>query len=281
MKQFALLIVVWIVISRSLAYTATEMYDRTNLWYGSESNFDEVWTGIMASLQPPSNVLMEIRAYQATNQIPVLAEVMASNRSYAISRGLDPNVITWSKAEARSLDTPPLLEEGESYDHQRGRHLMALMGVPHGEEMAICSNWTMPTNIVVGGTSYTFTTDDSSYFHVVASTNAMKSLAKGYLERCPNGREARIHAFAQRMFLISGGTTVSHALSLSVRNLDSSTNMMFLCSTRGIPDIRDVLIYNNLVLHMCAETNTVNAAAFAAEIINAGLPESERIVVTQ
>ena len=158
---------------------------------------------------------------------------------------------------------------------------MALMGVSHGEETAICTNWTMPTNIVVGGNSYTFTTDDSSFFHVVALTNVTEYLAKGYLERCSNGREARIHGFAQRMSFISVGTTVSHALSLSVRNLDPSTNMMFLCSTHGIPDIRDVLIYKNLVLHMCAETNAVNAVAFAAEIINAGLPESERVAVEQ
>ena len=156
---------------------------------------------------------------------------------------------------------------------------MALMGVTHGDETVVCNTWTMPTNILVCGISYSFATDDRSYFHVVSTTNAQKSLAKGYLERCANGKEARIHGFAQRKALITAGTPLTQALNLSVRNLDSATNMLFLCSSHGNPSVRDVLIYKNLVLHMCAETNTVNAAALAAEIINAGLPEGERVAL--
>ncbi len=108
MKSTVLLHLSLIAMQICMAYSDTKM---TNLWYGSESDFDEVWTGIMQSMSSPSNVVMEYHAFQATNRIPVLAEVMASNRVYAISRGLNPSVITWSDTEYRSLATPPLLEE--------------------------------------------------------------------------------------------------------------------------------------------------------------------------
>ena len=258
-------------MSACMAYTDAEMYDRTNLWYGSESNFDEVWAGILASMRPPSNVVIEYEAFQATNRIPVLAELMASNRVYAISMGWNPNVITWSEAEARSFETPPLPEEGETPGHQRGRHLMALMGVPHAEETVLCENWTLPTNIIVNGQSYSVTTDSFEYIHVVLSADPSDESARCRLFQFPDAREARISGFMQRVTTLGA---VNEALNLSVVNLDSATNMMFLCSKHGSPSRRDVLIYKNLVLHMYAPTN---APLFAAEIINAGLPEEDRI----
>lgn len=178
-KSFFLFVASLIILLRCIAYTDAEMHDQTNLWYGSEANLDEVWAGILESMKPPTNVIMEYEAFQVTNRIPVLAEIMASNREYAVRMGLDTNVIS----------------------------------------------------------------------------------------------------FAQRKALITAGTSLTQALNLSVRNLDSATNMLFLCSSHGNPSVRDVLIYKNLVLHMCAETNTVNAAALAAEIINAGLPEGERVAL--
>ena len=273
MRLAIVMIVVLSCTSSCLANADAEMYDRTNLWYGSESNFDEIWRGIMNSMSSPSNVVMEVRAFQATNKIPVLAEVIASNREYSVRMGLDTSILTWSEAEYRSLSTPPLPEEGEGRDRQNGRHLMALMGVPHGDEAIMCNNWVMPTNIFVGGKSYSVTTDLFECIHVVSPTNAQAEFASGRLDWCANGREARIHGFAQRVAGTSLGT-VNHALNLSVINLDTATNMMFICSPPGPPCQRDVLIYKNMVLHMYASTN---AASFAAEIINEGLPEGDRI----
>ena len=83
MRLAIVMIVVLSCTSSCLANADAEMYDRTNLWYGSESNFDEIWRGIMNSMSSPSNVVMEVRAFQATNKIPVLAEVIASNREYS------------------------------------------------------------------------------------------------------------------------------------------------------------------------------------------------------
>lgn len=129
MKFSFLMIAVLIAMPRCMAYTNAEMHDQTNLWYGSEANLDEVWAGILESMKPPTNVIMEYEAFQVTNRIPVLAEIMALNREYAVRMGLDTNVITWSLDEYRSLMTPPPLELGESRTRQEGRHLMALMGV--------------------------------------------------------------------------------------------------------------------------------------------------------
>ena len=253
-----------------MAYSDTEM---TNLWYGSESDFDEVWTGIMQSMSSPSNVVMEYHAFQATNRIPVLAEVMASNRVYAISRGLNPSVITWSDAEYRSLATPPLLEEGEDSSRQKARHVMALMGVPHGDEMVICESWMMPTNVILQGKSYSVVTDEFDYVHVTSPTNSSIEFARGRLLCFINGKEARIGGFMERV-ATTPHSAITAALNISVSNLDPATNMMFLCSKDGRPSRRDVLIYKNLVLRLYAPTN---APLFAATIINEGLPEEERI----
>lgn len=270
MKSTVLLYLGLIVMQTSMAYSDTEM---TNLWYGSESDFDEVWTGIMQSMSSPSNVVMEYHAFQATNRIPVLAEVMASNRVYAISRGLNPSVITWSDAEYRSLATPPLLEEGEDSSRQKARHVMALMGVPHGDEMAICESWMMPTNVILQGKSYSVVTDKFDYVHVTSPTNSSIEFARGRLLCFINGKEARIGGFMERV-ATTPHSAITAALNISVSNLDPATNMMFLCSKDGRPSRRDVLIYKNLVLRLYAPTN---APLFAATIINEGLPEEERI----
>ena len=271
MKILSVLVMIVLSFQICKAETTSEAYDRTNLWYGSEANHDEVWNRIQASIRPPSNVIMEVEAFQATNKIPVLHEVIASNVAYAVSRGLDTNIITWSEAEARSLETPPLPEEGESSAHQGGRHLMALMGVPHADETALCENWMLPTNIIVNGQSYSVITDSFEYIHVVLSAGPSDESARGRLFQFSDAREARISGFMQRITTLGA---VNEALNLSVVNLDPATNMMFLCSKRGSPSRRDVLIYKNLVLHMYAPTN---APFFAAEIINAGLPENERV----
>lgn len=271
MKTAVFSVIFMLTIPICATETAAEAYDRTNRWYGVEANYDEVWESIQASMMPPSNVIMEVRAFQATNRIPVLAEVMASNRVYAISKGLDPRVITWSEAESRSLNTPPLPEDGEIRPHQDARHLMALMGVPDGDATVTCNNWVMPTNIYVNGQSYSVKTNCFESVSVALSTDALNEVARGQLLRFTNGKEARIGGFMQRETSLG---TVNEALNLSVMNLDPATNMMFLCSKDGRPSRRDVLIYKNLVLRLYAPTN---APLFAATIINEGLPEEERI----
>ncbi len=274
MKSTVLLVLSLFTMQTCIAYSDTEMYDRTNLWYGSETDFDEVWTGIMQSMSSPSNVVMEYHAFQATNRIPVLSEVMASNRVYAISRGLNPSVITWSDAEYRSLATPPPLEEGEAPGRQKARHVMALMGVSHGDEMAICESWMMPTNVILEGKSYSVVTDEFDYVHVTSPTNSIE-FARGRLLYFANGKEARIGGFMERV-ATTPLTAITSALNTSVTNLDPATNMVFLCSKDGRPSTHDVLIYKNLVLRLYAPTNAVG---FAAAIINAGLPEGERITL--
>ena len=52
--------------------------------------------------------------------------------------------------------------------------------------------------------------------------------------------------------------------------------MLYLSSKEGISPACNVLIHKNLVLHMCAQTNAVE---FAVAILNAGLPENERIAM--
>jgi len=106
---------------------------------------------------------------------------------------------------------------------------------------------------------------------VLLSTDPSDESARGRLFQFSDAREARISGFMQRVTTLGA---VNEALNLSVVNLDPATNMMFLCSKHGSPSRSDVLIYKNLVLHMYAPTN---APLFAAEIINAGLPEEDRI----
>ena len=107
------------------------------------------------------------------------------------------------------------------------------------------------------------------------TTNAQQEVAHGRNYEFNNGKDARIEGFLLYLREVKKDQ-IGTAFGLSVNNLDPATNMLYLSSKEGISPACNVLIHKNLVLHMCAQTNAVE---FAVAILNAGLPENERISI--
>ena len=264
-------IAAWLVsISMCVAYTDAEL----DKWYGNDNRRlpgDDLMEEV--SSKPASMSMQEYRAIQATNQTPVLAEVIASNIAHAVQMGQDTNDVTWTKADELRMSILPPPEPTEDWMHQRSRHLMMLMGIPQGDISVACTNWFMPTNIGVNGVLCGANLDDQGRFEIHTVANVQQRVASGRLYKYSNGKEARIEGFLTYLRDVRKDQ-VGAAFGLSVNNVDPATNMIFLCANKEVSPQSDVLIYKNIVLHMHAETN---ALMFASEIINAGLPEEERI----
>ena len=93
--------------------------------------------------------------------------------------------------------------------------------------------------------------------------------------RDPNAKEARRSVFAG---LVQSDCLMpaDFAPYIVANNLDPMTNMMHVTNIHFAGTNEQYVLYRNLTVDACAPTNAVD---FAVAIINAGLPESERIVV--
>ena len=259
-----------IAMPSCMAYTEAEL----NLWYGNDVGRTPLDDMLEEAYMPVSMSTVEYLAIQATNHTPVLADVIASNIAHAVDLGQSTNGVTWTRADEIRIRIPPPPEPREDWSHQRSRHLMMLMGVHPGDVSVVCANWLMPTNINLNGVSYVIEhKENGRYDEINLSTGLQQRVAYANLYKFNNGKVARVEGFLTYLQTVHQGQ-IDAAMGLSVHNIDAATNMMFLCSKKGVCPSCEVLIYKNFVLRICAPTN---AAAFAAEIINAGLPEVERI----
>ena len=178
--------------------------------------------------------------------------------------------------------------EMERYElRQRAHRLMELTGTPDGDATLVCTNWVCPTSIVVNAVRYDVVTnwlDDILEFDIITTNQSPERIATGIVRRKENGQEARLSAFASRSH--TSMTLQTFAQGICVHAIGSATNMMFVGETYYEPDSRQHLVYKNLhvryeVVHNATNSVATNALIFTSEIINAGLPESDRIVVTQ
>lgn len=269
MKAFICVIASLIAIRSCIAYTEAEL----NFLYGNNVGRTPLDDMMEEASKPVSMSMQEYRAIQATNQIPILAEVIASNIAHAVQAGQSTNGVTWTKADELRMSILPPPCPNEGWMHQRSRHLMMLMGVQPGDMSAVCTNWIMPSNICVNGIYYEVSCDGPDDFEIHAATNMQQSVAYVRHHELSNGKDARTEGFMMYLRNVNRGQ-VGTAFGLSISNLDPVTNMMFLSSKKDVSPPCDILIYKNLVLHVYAPTN---ALLFAAEIVNSGLPEADRI----
>ena len=82
MKVMVLLLALVLVCQ---TFAIDDMDSRTNLWYGSDigrAPIDDMLEELNS--KPMSMSMQEYRAIQATNQTPVLADVIASNIAHAV-----------------------------------------------------------------------------------------------------------------------------------------------------------------------------------------------------
>ena len=172
--------------------------------------------------------------------------------------------------------TYPTKEEQFSDFLHDGKWLMELKGIPDGDETLVCTNWVCPTSIVVNAEQYSVMTNLNLLgisFKVMTTNEPPLKVADGNIQIATNAATARLVTFAN-----CANTSLylpDYALGVSVQSLDTSTNVMAIVRYCHSTDECD-LICKNIMLKMYAQTNALD---FAVAIINAGLPENERIVI--
>ena len=159
----------------------------------------------------------------------------------------------------------------------RGYRLMSLKGIPDGDETLVCTNWVCPTSIVVNAQQYLVeafswsSVPNYRSFRVMTTNDPPTRVAYGDIDVGLNEKVARQLAFGN--CAITSLSLSDYASRLIVRGLDSSTNALVIINRLHPSDKCDI-VYKNIIFTTRAPTN---AFEFALEIINAGLPEEERI----
>ena len=174
----------------------------------------------------------------------------------------------------RGLDTANLPED--TLRDSSGHELMSALAVPAGDESLVFSSWSYPTSIVVKAIPYNVDVKWLDRGCNVFSTNDLsKPVADIFVMRMPNENIARLHVFGN-ISLGCSLMTATLAEKLSVEYLDPATNTLFVSWRNQSRHRKSYLISKNLVLGVIAPTNAVD---FAVALLNAGLPENERIPV--
>ena len=176
------------------------------------------------------------------------------------------------------------------------QELMSLLGVGDGSTNDVCRSWEAPGEISVGQDRYDVRIANGGGFTVTLS-GASNEAARCYVVQYANARSARRMEFGgwlgwkvvtpvsdpnrkpwevqSRLCPSSSGRSDprSAARFTVVVNVDSATNALYVTSKDGLEKF-DALVYKNLVLSISAPTN---ALEIAVALMNAGLPEDERI----
>ena len=160
---------------------------------------------------------------------------------------------------------------------RNGKWLMELKGIPDGDETLVCTNWVCPTSIVVNAQQYVMETNKCltlTYFKVLTTNEPPVKVASGDIEMLANGKIARCTAFAHRAQ--TSFYLPDYARGVAVQGIGVATNMLFVTYTSFPSDETPMgnLAFKNIALEINAPTNPV---VIAAAIINAGLPEADRI----
>jgi len=177
----------------------------------------------------------------------------------------------------REIVRYPTKEEMRADYLRNGKWLMELKGIPDGDETLVCTNWVCPTSIVVNAEQYLVVTNKCltlTYFKVLTTNEPPVKVASGDIEMLANGKIARCTAFAHRAQ--TSFYLPDYARGVAVQCIGEATNLLFVTYSSFPPDEMPMgnLAFKNMALEINAPTNPV---AFAAAIINAGLPEEERI----
>ena len=159
-----------------------------------------------------------------------------------------------------------------------GKMLMDAKGIPDESETLVCTNWVCPTSIVVNAVQYSLVTDNwmgAIYADVMPISISTGRVARVHVYKKPNAKEARRSVFAG--FVQSDAIRpASFAPYIIARNLDPHTNMLYVTDIDYGGTNNQWVLYRNIKVLVEAPTNGID---FATAIINAGLPESERIVL--
>ena len=182
---------------------------------------------------------------------------------------------------AMKLPLSTLTENAEA--HSKSVELMSLMGIDDNGDTARVDNWSFPTSIVFNAVHYRVDpsmTDNSGLFDICSQDNSGELVASGKMVRKQSALLARRYPFVD---LAAECTVPLYNLSqmYALMPLDSSTNIFYFSCKTNYPSSRIYLVYKNIAMLMRFSTSeqeiATNKLKFAAALMNAGLPENERV----
>ena len=179
-----------------------------------------------------------------------------------------------------------LNRSNESFYNRQGRRLMQMAQFPDGDENLVCANWECPTSIVVNAHRYEIRTNswgvEMTELRLIDS-NSNEIDYFSYVNK-NNGKEAVLKAFSQKA---AGSMPLrDYFRDLIVLPLDATTNSLYLAGNFEPRYSRSELVYKSLVIEYwprprrdgsLAIGDDVSPIAIMTAILNAGLPEDERI----
>ena len=156
---------------------------------------------------------------------------------------------------------------------EAGRELMALKGLTNVVGAVNCSSWNFPTSIVCRGAPYRIMGDNSTGDYSIKS-----NLGEPFVEA--HGEVVRVSRNVDALALGFGRLALSNlgvygiATGTRLLNPNSNTNAFYMTSVAHRDDDVSVLIWRNVYLTISGPTNKME---LAVSLLNAGLPESERL----
>lgn len=164
-------------------------------------------------------------------------------------------------------------------EYEGGMELMRMMGVPDAQELPVFSSWAFPTSIVVRGVAYQVKLSENlGDFQLAMATNQNEIVLSGSVVRLKSAMQCRRIGFG-RMAMSSLGVRAMANCTL-VSYPMSDTNTLFLTRPPSVSRHVGVLGSRNLLIMMQSQSIT-NLVECSLILLNAGLPESERLPLPQ
>lgn len=176
---------------------------------------------------------------------------------------------------ARAESLPVSEFTGDAFDLAMARKAMSLLRIPEECGWENCSAWSFPTSIVVSGTAYRVKGNLFRKEFEVLSQDDTSCLVRGSICRFTRAVDAWTGLFMD-------AATASAPLDVVLQNCDitvvgAQTNMLYLTRRGEERTKKGVLACRNLMIDIMGPSNGID---FAVAVMNAGLPEGERVSVT-
>ena len=153
-----------------------------------------------------------------------------------------------------------------------GHKIMQIKGVGAGDPLSFCGSWQIPQSISHNGALFSVTNiNDAGAFELYDEVAGTKVKAK--LMRFENEEIARLRTFVRFGACDFGPESLAKLLTVS----NITSNALFVDDPKNSSP-NAFLVYKNLSLNLIAATNRFD---FALALLNAGLPEGERLNVGQ
>lgn len=145
------------------------------------------------------------------------------------------------------------------------------IGDGHGDKLA--SKWSFTTSLVVNAETYLLSgTDDEGWFTVKEGTNSTSYMVEGRIVRTPDVQTARRKVFAHLATCSLPVDTIAENVVLTP--FDAHTNGFYAALIPQSWSTRSYLASKGLFMYIEGVSNRFD---FATAILNAGLPENERV----